>query len=177
MKCNYKHGLSYQKEYLIFNTIRARCYSKKDHNYKYYGARGISIWKNWIGDPKAFIDYIKLLPYYGTPTYSLDRIDNDGNYVPGNLRWASKRVQVLNRRKYHRSRNYTAITTNNNTSGYTGVVWCKDKKKWKSIIGFNRVRYYLGSFKNIESAVNARNNFIVENNLEYYNVQPFKKKV
>ena len=97
---SYKHGLSYLREYYIFNTIRARCYNINDHNYKYYGGRGIKIYKRWINNPKLFIDYIKKLPDYGVENYTLDRINNDGNYVPGNLRWASKSIQIQNRNSY-----------------------------------------------------------------------------
>lgn len=55
----------------------------------------------WVNDPAAFIQYIEGLPDYGkkkTDGYSLDRIDPNGNYEPGNLRWASKKGQYLNQR-------------------------------------------------------------------------------
>jgi len=77
----------------------ARCYNPKSINYKYYGERGILVCEEWKDDFVSFYDYIQEnLGQKPDPSYSLDRIDNDGNYEPGNIRWASKKQQCKNRR-------------------------------------------------------------------------------
>jgi hypothetical protein len=55
---NGRHGLSYIKEYDTFLNMRSRCYKKNNPSYKNYGARGIEIYKEWLDNPKLFIDYV-----------------------------------------------------------------------------------------------------------------------
>ena len=73
-----------------------RCQSPKVHNYHRYGGRGIKVWKEWIKFPEWFAAYICTLPGWDTPKLSLDRIDNDKGYFPGNLRWATQSQQTKN---------------------------------------------------------------------------------
>jgi hypothetical protein len=90
------NGLSKIPEYRIWSSMKSRCYNKNSKAYKYYGGRGISVHKEWISDFAAFYKYVGPRPY---PEYSLDRIDSDGNYEPGNVRWASSDQQWENRKK------------------------------------------------------------------------------
>ena len=93
------HGLSKTVEYKTWWHMLARCYNPKSINYKYYGERGILVCEEWKDDFVSFYDYIQEnLGQKPDPSYSLDRIDNDGNYEPGNIRWASKKQQCKNRR-------------------------------------------------------------------------------
>ena len=94
----YKHGLNRTKDHVSWCHIKQRCYNKNNKAYKYYGGRGIKLYEEWIDNPKSFIDYIKSLENYGVDKLSLDRIDNNGNYEPGNLRWATKKEQARNKR-------------------------------------------------------------------------------
>lgn len=52
----------------------------------------------WIDDFQAFYDYVSKLPHFGEKGYTLDRIDNSGNYEPNNVRWATAKTQARNRR-------------------------------------------------------------------------------
>ncbi len=73
----------------------ARCTSKTHANYGNYGGRGISICSRWSLSYEAF--YCDMGPR-PSPKHSIDRIDNDGNYEPGNCRWATSGIQSRNRR-------------------------------------------------------------------------------
>lgn len=90
------HGASHTREYTIWRDIRARCRRRQNPRYSSYGGRGIKICDEWYNSFPAFLAYVgKSIG----PQYSIDRIDNDGNYEPGNVRWATWRMQRLNSRK------------------------------------------------------------------------------
>lgn len=98
-KHGYAHAGKISKFYTCYVAIMQRCYNKKHKSYHSYGGRGIAIWEPWKSDRVAFIQYIEALPGSNDPKLSLDRINNDGNYEPGNLRWATMKQQGNNRRK------------------------------------------------------------------------------
>lgn len=88
------HGYSAHLLYRTWLNILSRCQNPKNLQYPGYGARGISICESWktfegfysgVGDP----------PFEGA---TLDRINNDGNYCPGNIRWATRAEQNRNKR-------------------------------------------------------------------------------
>lgn len=98
-KGRYKtHGMSQSPIYRKWHDMKTRCYYSGNISYKNYGGRGITVCEEWRNSFQAFYDYVSQLPHYGEPGYSLDRIDNDGNYEPGNVRWATKLMQMNNRR-------------------------------------------------------------------------------
>lgn len=92
------HGMSRTSIYHTWESIRKRCGSKKHKNFKDYGGRGISVCSEWIDDFQSFYDYVSQLPHFGEPGRELDRIDNDKNYEPGNVRWSTRKEQCNNRR-------------------------------------------------------------------------------
>lgn len=99
MARNVKHGDCRTKLYDIWCAIKARCMNPHNKRYKDYGARGITIHPDWAYDYAAFKDYILgTLGEKPASNYSLDRIDNDRGYIPGNLRWATYYQQNHNRR-------------------------------------------------------------------------------
>jgi hypothetical protein len=94
-----KHGLSHTPVRKRWASIKSRCYNPKKPQYEDWGGRGITMYGPWINDPKAFCEYVSALPHFGEYGRSLDRINNDGNYEPGNLRWATRIEQANNTRR------------------------------------------------------------------------------
>lgn len=82
-------------EYGVWMQMRRRCNSQTAERYHDYGGRGIKVCERW-GTYAAFIADMGPRPASG---YSIDRIDNDGNYEPSNCRWATQKQQTANRRK------------------------------------------------------------------------------
>ena len=97
---NTKHNMcnTHPKLYHEHYTMIKRCYDKNCNNYSRYGARGIKVCDRWRDDIHNFYDDVSILPHFEEDGYSLDRIDNDGDYTPDNVRWATNREQNLNRR-------------------------------------------------------------------------------
>ena len=92
------HGLRNSTIYKIWVGIKTRCYNPNSNNYNRYGARGIKMFAGWLDDFVAFFDYVSALENFGKPGYSIDRINNNGDYEPNNLRWTDLNTQCRNRR-------------------------------------------------------------------------------
>lgn len=92
---NLKHGQSKSLEYLIWNGMRQRCSNPKNSHFRYYGGRGIRVCDQWQASFENFIADMGAKP---SPKHTIDRINNEGNYEPGNCRWATYSQQNKNRR-------------------------------------------------------------------------------
>jgi hypothetical protein len=82
-------------EYYAWKAMNRRCRNPQSPDYFRYGARGISVCAEWVDDFRPFFEHIGPRP---GGEYSLDRINNNGNYEPGNVRWATIQQQNYNRR-------------------------------------------------------------------------------
>jgi hypothetical protein len=82
-------------EYTCWLNLRRRCLELSNPVYANYGARGIKVCDRWHDSFENFFADVGRKP---TPEHSLDRINNDGNYEPGNVRWATRSEQAFNRR-------------------------------------------------------------------------------
>ncbi len=88
-------GAKQTAEYRIWIGMRRRCYKPSDPQYKYYGLRGIMVCDQWM----QYEHFLADMGRRPGPEYSIDRINYDGHYEPGNCRWATPREQVLNCRR------------------------------------------------------------------------------
>jgi len=99
-KRSYKHGHriggAVSAEYHSWHSMKQRCENENREKYRRYGARGISVCRRWRNSFENFLKDMGKRPGSG---YSLDRIDNNGNYEPGNCRWATAKQQARNKRK------------------------------------------------------------------------------
>jgi hypothetical protein len=156
-----KHGLSNHPLHQVWLQMKARCLNDKHKSYTHYGGRGISIYEKWLDDFKAYFDYVANLPGFGDSNLSLDRIDNDGNYEPGNLRWATKSQQRIN------------SGSRRSKSGYIGVEFNRRRQvaKWKASITVDGKRISLGHHMTAKDAVIRRNNYILTMGLDDYPIQ------
>lgn len=116
------HGMSNTKIYKEWEGMKKRCYTPSEQSFRLYGGRGIEVCDKWRNDFRTFYDDVSTLAHFDEPGYSLDRINNSGNYEPGNVRWADKFTQANNKRSN------VMITYNNETHTLA---------EWARIVGIN----------------------------------------
>ncbi len=134
-KGNNKHGWAHHLLYKTWKDMKDRCSNPKNKRYSRYGGRGITYCKEWESLDQFIIDMGERPE--GT---SLDRIDNDGNYEPGNCRWATKDEQNNNRC------NNIYLTFKNET--LTIAQWAK-----KLNIKYATIRYRIENGWTVEKAL------------------------
>lgn len=120
-----KHGCSsggrQTSEYTIWKGIVSRCENPKERCYKHYGGRGVIMCERWRSNFSNFLEDVGPRP---SNKHSLDRIDVNGNYEPGNCRWATQIEQMNNMRKNRR------LTYNGES---------KTVSEWTRHLGFSKV--------------------------------------
>lgn len=89
-----RHGMSGSSIYLRWHLMRRRCEKAGSPGYENYGGRGIRVCERW----RNFAEFYEDMGSPPGPGFSLDRVDNDGNYEPGNCRWATRAEQSRNTR-------------------------------------------------------------------------------
>lgn len=133
----------------IHKNMVARCTYPRFKQYADYGGRGIKVCDEWLGTGgrERFEAYVLATIGPPLPGYSLDRINNDGDYEPGNIRWATRAEQQRNQRMNKR-----------NTTGFTGVY--RRKGKFFAKVAYDRVQKMIGTFATPEEAAEARRHYL-----------------
>lgn len=116
------HGKSRSRIYKIFCGMKSRCFNPNNYSYSHYGARGIVVCNEWMGD-NGFDNFYEWSMKNGySDELSIDRIDVNGNYEPANCRWATNKEQANNTRK-------------NKKYEYNNQ--CHTLKEWSEIVGID----------------------------------------
>lgn len=88
-----KHGLSKSPEYRAWMNMRSRCNNPNTPGFEHYGGRGICVCERWM---MSFDNFLADMGPRPADNLSVDRIDVNGNYEPGNCRWANGQTQCRN---------------------------------------------------------------------------------
>jgi len=153
------HGKSFGSKnfhplYRVWGGIKARCTNPNHNGYPNYGGRGITVCDSWMFKFSTFFNWC--LENGWKESLQIDRINNDGNYCSENCRFVTPRKNCLNQR----------LIRTSNSSGYRGISWDKERKKWVSYIQIKKKQFFLGRFMFKRDALDTRNNYITENNLQ-----------
>ena len=144
------HGMSQTRIYRIWTDMKSRCLSKTNKWYPLYGGRGITVCEEW----KDFPTFYKWAIENGySDDLTIDRIDNDKGYFPGNCRWATQHEQSMNKRHISGRTGYVGVRKHSKCNGYVAEV------------SRFRKNIYIGYFKTVEEAYVAREEFIRRNGL------------
>lgn len=156
-----KHNMSKSAEHSCWRDMKRRCFNKNNKHFKDYHDRGISVHTDFINSFEKWFKEVGSKPDDGR-RWSIGRIDNNGWYTYGNMRWE---LDVQQARNHSRQIN--------NTSGITGVYFRSDRKiwvvQWNDISGKKKQKEFPISIygeKARQSAINYRINIIKELNLQ-----------
>lgn len=135
--------VSQTRVYKVWKFMHERCRNPNCKAYPNYGGRGIRVCERW----NSFAVFWGDMAAGYQSGLTLDRVNNDGNYEPGNCRWATWKVQIHNRRKPRRS-----------GSSLKGVYWHSRIKKWQAIARdrggkLTHLGYFLEKERAIEEAL------------------------
>ncbi len=124
-RTNFRHGHTTTRtpEYISWVAAKGRCYNPKDPRFSDYGGRGIRVHDPWRRDFREFLSYLIATIGLRPPGMSIDRIDNDGDYAPGNIKWSTPKEQQNNKR------GVVFLTFNGET---------KSTSQWADALGISR---------------------------------------
>lgn len=155
---NTTHGMAHSPEYRIWSHMIGRCHNSADQAFKNYGGRGITVCNKWRNDFMAFFNYAGKRP---SPKLSIDRIDNNFGYKPGNVKWSNRTEQQNNTRVNH------LITINGITKNIT---------QWAKFVGIrsrtihNRLRYGWSNEKAILEPVRHHKPYLKKRLINTHNI-------
>ena len=135
------HNMSNDPEYKVWASMIQRCSNPNSRSAKNYLERGIKVCERW----HSFENFFEDMGKRPEPKYTLERVDNDGDYQPDNCMWADRSAQSINQR-----------IRKDNTTGHKGVYYKKSEDRYFSSISRDKHRVFLGFFDTKEEAIIAR---------------------
>jgi hypothetical protein len=137
--CSRKHMLAFKSEKGIYNGMINRCTNANYRRFYDYGGRGIKVCDRWLElGEDGFSNFLADMGERPSKNHSLDRINNDGDYIPENCRWATKKEQSNNRRNNRR------IVINDE---------CQTLTQWCENLSINIGKLYRLGRENIETNI------------------------
>lgn len=118
------HGMTHTPEFATWQRMINRCRYLHHRPNRRHAGRGIRVCERWLGE-NGFVNFLADMGPKPSPQHSLDRINNDGNYEPGNCRWATRSQQQRN-------------TSYNRIIVYDGLALCT--QEWQERTGIPRAR-------------------------------------
>lgn len=135
-----------------WSEMKRRCYNPTSPKYRLYGKRGVTVCRRWQTFRYFEQDILALIGPKPSPDHSLDRYPlEDGNYEPGNVRWATRSQQGTNKRAY-------------GAVPFRGVT--AHGKRYQASICVDRRSICLGTYPTPEQAAMARDSYVVAHNLD-----------
>ncbi len=151
---NTTHGKRRHPIYHVWCDIKDRCYNKRKEQYKDWGGRGIKVCDEWKNNFQAFYEFC--INNGWEKGLQIDRINNDGDYEPFNIRFVDQMINKQNQR----------LIKTNNTSGYRGVSYHQVTESYCAQINYQREQvYYKSGFPTAKSAAIARDTYCIKNNI------------
>lgn len=144
MKTREFHGATGTELYAVWKTMIQRCTNPANSKWAAYGGRGITVCQQWRDSFATFRTDMGGCP----EGKSLDRIDVNGHYEPGNCRWADAKTQASNRRVQH-----------NSNTGVPGVTWSVRRLRFQVYAQGIKGRLHLGYFTDFFTACCARKSY------------------
>ena len=154
---NTTHGESKSRLYYTYIGMLRRCYTETDESYKYYGAKGATVCAEWKESYETFRDWALANGYEEHLV-----LDKDAKQANTANKIYSPDTCVF----IHKTSN-ASIKSSRNTSGYIGVSFHTESKKYTAVVAFNRVQNYLGLFDTALEAAITRDTYILDNKLEH----------
>ena len=143
---NYKHGMARTPEYKSWQSMVQRCTNPGNRDFKNYGGRGIRVCDRWKAFPNFYADMGDR-----PEGLTIERIDNDKGYSPGNCKWVTCFEQNQNQRM-----------DSANKTGVVGVSFDKKSKRYRVQVKRNGKAYHLGYFDTIQGATVARQKWLLQ---------------
>lgn len=140
------HGMHDTKEYRSWVSMKTRCYNSNHQEYFRYGDKGVTVCDRWR---QSFSNFYKDMGDKPSPRHTLDRINPEKGYEPGNCRWATPYEQTMNRRK-----------NKNNKSGYVGV--SGSPYGWRAYGMYDGKSLSFGTYDTPEEAAYIRDQFMMQ---------------
>ncbi len=129
-----------QRHYWVWAAMIQRCTNPNNKQWSDYGARGVSVCREW----RQFSNFLASMSLRPSDNHTLERVNNDSGYGPGNCIWAPRTTQARNKRAYRKK-----------ASAPAGVD-PRDNGKFRARIRVNRKSINLGTYLTAEEAAQAR---------------------